>query len=497
MPSPDSQPELRSRTIKPPVMGLNTKLALSDMGEEWAVDCLNFFSDGSTVDIAKGSRYFAKQIGTEVCIIAGELALQSGTRKLLAIGDNRRMYDISAGGNGVDLSSAGTLLVDPDGLSVNFKNKIFFKGYDNTRDVYYWDGASATLTAAAFTGPGGDDKALFNPQVYKNRIYFCGYQTASFWYGDLNAITGTLTEFDLSTVLTKGGRLMYVGATTKQGAIDSSYFVAISDQGEVLLYAGSYPGEASQWTLIGQYYMPPPLGNRSFFNWGANLVIITYEGVLLLSTVLAGGNDLVYLTDNISSAFRTELAATNTSPYWSGVYYPRGRWLVINTYNNKQFVMSTITGAWWVWDKAAWSWGIYNNDIYYSSNNNIVYKADNGYFDESGSGGTAKTRTILLRPAYNYFGDTESFKQFTFCIPTVYQNNYMDITIDSNVDYANTAATSQNTDTSKGTDYQIYQPRCGLQGIGKCASIRIDGTVTDKRSSLQAIEVYYTEADPA
>jgi len=505
MSSPDSQPELRSKTIIPPVMGWNTKDALSAMGPEYAVEAENFFSNGSSVDYRKGYRYYAKNIGSGAGAVYAltEFALQNGSRKLMCIGNDLRPYSISAGGTQTDLSLGGTKVVNTTALMVNYKNRIWIKD-DGGSHVYYWDGATASVTAAAFVGPSGDDILLSSPMPYKGRLYFLGMD-ASIWYSELGAITGALTQFNFETQLVLGGKGVFCGPASQIGNNNDQFFVYISNQGEVLLYAGDYPGNIASWSLVGHYFMPPPVGKRAFTYWGQNLAIVTYQGVVLLSDVMRGEGDLTFLSDKINDQFIETIASTGVDGV-TGVFYPQGNMLVFNLYDGTyyvQFVMNTITRSWWKWTGIqSLCWSLFNNNLYFGSVSAAVggkvFKAWDGYFDENlDTEGVAVARTIKLRPAYNYFGDTENFKQFTFCIPTVYQNNNLAITIDSNVDYANTVATSANADSTKGSTYQIYQPRCGLQGIGKCASIRIDGTVTDQRSSLQAIEVFYVDADPA
>ena len=501
MTSPDIQ--LQSKTIIPPVMGWNTKDALSAMGPEYAVEAENFFSEGSSVDLRSGSLIYGTGYGASVLLAAFEYIDSSGTHYFLAFND--KVWNTSASGAATDITGAGTVDGAGEVYCVNFKGRVYMKGYNAGSDSYYWAG-SGNITAAAFTGPSGDDKALWRITIYKNRIYFLGFD-ASTWYADVNALTGALTQFDFASQLRLGGTLWFHGSLSQSNNNNEERFVVISEAGEVLIYSGDYPGSAATWGLVGRYYIAPPVGRRSFFYWGTDIIVITRTGLISLSDVIAAGarSDFSALSDTISTAFKSALQITNALDRYRvcGIYYPNGPYLLINgvdptSGNAIQLIMNTLTRSWWKFTGLkAYTWAIYNNNLYFSSDSGPMVKADTGNYDEDpANAGVKLARTIKLRPAYNYFGDTESFKQFTFCIPTVYQDNQLSITIDANVDYENVVATSANTDT-KGTAYQIYQPRCGLRGIGKAASIRIDGTVTDKRSSLQAIEVFWCPADPA
>lgn len=498
--------KVRSITIPPPVNGWNTKDSISEMDPTYAVEALNYFSDGATVDMRKGYTYWAKSVGTEAVSSLHELALQSGTRKLIALGNNSRLYNVSSTGAGADLSNAGAFTIS-GGIctACNFRNRIFFKGISNTDDVTYWDGAAASVAAAAFTGPGGDDKALFNPFVYKNRIYFVEYQAASIWYAasaaGVGAVTGALTEFDTESILTLGGKLLFGGVVTKTGNTDNEYLALISDQGEVLVYGGDNPS-SSTWGIVGHYYMAPPLGERAFHYWGPNLVIMTYEGVVLLSEILSGNPDFTYLSDKINKAIKDEIADGGgaSSRYWSMQWHPKSQSLIVNTYNNRQFVMSTANRSWWEWTIPALSFGLMAGDLYFGASGLLtgivgpVMKANNGYFDQSTEAGAIASRATLLRPAYNYFGNRLINKQLTQANIIVSESEGLSLTVDADLDYKDTSPTSTLTDTTD-TAYKVYRATAGLTGIGKCASIRFEQNVTTKRRSIHAIEVLWQPGD--
>ena len=492
-----------SLTIPPPVNGWNTKDPITEMDQLYAVEVENYFSNGGTVDFRKGYRLHVKNVGSGSNVVGtvAELALQSGTKNLLAISQNNRVYNATSTGSApTDLSNAGAIVVDYVSSAVNFRNRIFIKDYITTHDVYDWDGAAANLNASAFTGPGGDDKLLCNPQVYKSRLYFTELYSSSFWFGGVDAITGALTEYDVQSFLTKGGYILFSGGISKQGDINQEYFAIISNQGEVLVYQGDNP-TAATWSIVGHFYMPPPVGFRSFFYWGSNLVIITNQGVVLLSEVLKGSADLAFLTQNISSAFNDFFDSLPAeSSFTNGVFYPKGNMLIFNLVNSvgttNQFVMNTNTGSWWKWTGInAKHWTVFNDSLYFAGVTTKVFKADNGYFDEDPAvDGAVQNRTAKLRPAYNYLGDKTLVKQFTEARVLLYESEGLSLTVDADVDYANVAATSTLTDLSD-TSYKFYQARCGLKGIGKAASIRFDETITTKRRSIQAIEVLYNDGD--
>jgi len=493
-----------SVTIPPPTMGWNTKDPISETDPLYALEAVNFFSNGGTVDARKGVYNRNTEVGTYIVSTIAELALQDGSLKMIGISQSTVYDTTNPGSSPTDLSAGGTKLVSgSEASTLIFRNKLFIKDLTGINDVWYWDGVSASITAAGFTGPGGDDKLLYSINSYKSRLYFTG-NDLSVWYGGVDAISGALTQFDFQSIFTKGGKLLYAGASAKTGDTQQEYFVAISTKGEILVYQGDYPASTT-WSLVGHYYGPTPVGYRSFFYWGASLVLITYQGVLLLSDILSGSNDFVFLSDKISGEFisaLTDLPAAYSNAV-CGVFCPNENLIMINVvrldlFKTEQFVMSTINRSWWRWvipDMDFQHLAIYDNKImggyiYGGSAHGAIYQYLFAYTDVTPSGNQAMT--LKLKSAFNYLEDRSHVKNFTAVRPVIYQSGGLGLTLGNDVDFSDTTATNTETDTTTST-YKLYQPLMGLNGIGRCLSIRIDGTLIGRRMSLQAIEVFYTQ----
>lgn len=500
---PPTSPVERSLVIPPPVKGWNTRDPKSAMDPLFAVDIENYFPNSGTVDLRNGYLLFASSVGTGY--VDSMASLEYGSvSKLVAVTDssgNYRVFDASSG-TGSDISG-GVNFITPACQMLQFRDRLFIKpSYPTgTADVYHWTG-TGNIVASAFTGPGGDDKDLLAIGAYKNRLYFGQYTAPSIWYGGVDAVTGALTEFPLTSVLSKGPTtILFVGSTAraKQYAEDDLLCI-VTQAGEVLLYSGDYPGSGT-WQIIGKYIIPPPVGPKGFFYSGSDLNIVTRLGVMSVKKMLSGdyANSWPSLSENIENEFVDAYSVDPVSFYInSGIAYPKGQYLLANYHAGndvyKQLIMNTTTGAWTLFtNQNARSWGIWATDLYFGSSGGKIYKANTGYFDDNGSG-VASSRTKKLRFAFNYFGEPTTRKSFVAAIPTVYQSEGLDITANIDVDYTDTTATSQETDTSKGTSYQIYQPRLGLVAdSGNAGSFRIDGTCTTKRESIEAVKIIWNE----
>lgn len=504
------QSPVRVATIPPPVLGWNTKDPLTEMDPGYAIAMENFFPKRSSVDLRNGYRYHSKSIGSGA-VSALAVLKSTAYNKLVAVGADKKVYDASTASAAATELTGNTFTIVPIYLQF-FRNRMFIASGDSNDKVWVYNPASSTttITSSAFTAGGVDKYGLGPMTAYKSRLYLLelsspatGTVTTSLWYGGVDAVTGALTEFPFQSLLKFGGYGLFIGTTTRaKDFSEDELFCIVSDQGEILVYQGDYPGSTT-WGLVGKYYIPRPLGPRAFFYVGPDLHIITRQGIIPMSSVLGGnwtGGRYATISDNIDEAIGE--AATDAlvgDNYWFGLNYPRGNYAFANIpvtsgSVSHQYVMNTTSGAWCKFTgQNMFSACLYNDSLYFGGLSGRVFKADNGYFDEDpASEGNGLTRTIQLRPGYNNLGDREGLKRFLEARPYVHQSEGLNLTMDMAVDYADATVTNNVTDTSD-TAYKLYNPRIGLQGIGRAGSLRIDGTVTTKRISLQSTIVLWED----
>jgi hypothetical protein len=355
----------KALTIPPPVMGLNTKDPISGMDQLYAVELENMFPDGGTVSLRNGYiRRNNLSSGVEPVTL---MTLNYGSvNALFATMADESVWDLSASGSGTDIDGGVVLALDR-ACWTQFRDRTFFTSRINTgtgSDVYHWTG-TGNIAASGFTGPGGDDKDLCAMASYKNRLYFAQYTAPSIWYGGVEAISGALTEFSLAGVFTKGLTIIaFVGPITRAwGASADHLFCAISDMGEVVVYQGDYPG-SSTWGLVGIYYIPRLVSMESCFYVNNSLHVITEMGVVSINDVMAGNvsDSGVFptISQNVDSQLTVDMLAREGfgahfafTRATNAVVYPKGKYLIINTYVSedvfneyKQYVMNLQTGAW-------------------------------------------------------------------------------------------------------------------------------------------------------
>lgn len=364
--------------LQSPYGGLNTRDAIDSMDITDAIQLDNWFASEGKVSIRPGYAEHATGMGTGVVETLAEY--QAGTTRHLVAGANNRLYNATAAAAATDISDGGAPYTNNRWQWANFNGVIqFVNGADAPRQ---WDGA--TMTLPAWTGTTVTE--LIGVGVFKTRMFFWKANSADFWYGPSNATSGVLTNFPLSRVDRRGGRLLsFVTYTIDAGSGPDDFAVFIMSSGSVIVYQGTDP--ASDWTLVGIYHIPEPIGIRSDVSVGADVMIVTAEDIVPLTTVLRGGflGGGSKISGAVSAAARTHASLFG----WQSILHPEGRMLLINNptvLGFEQWAMNTITGAWSRFKNIeARCWGTLSRKLYFGGTGGKVYVFDEAYEDDAGS----------------------------------------------------------------------------------------------------------------
>lgn len=406
----------QTATISAPYSGWNTRDPLDQMKPSYATKLVNIFPDQGYVRTRNGYVLHCNTSESADVETLIEYPLPNGTTQLVA-GCNGKLLNVTTS----TASTIGSGFTE-DKWQHDIMNNVLVlvNGAEAPR---HWDGM--TLTTPSYTahaGHGGLDTTKFIQVVqYKNRLYFVEKNSCKVWYGDPDSIVSQLRSIDLSYVLHRGGAVAFCCPWSRDtGAGLQDYLVAVSTEGEVLIYEGTDPNDPAAWGLIARFFLTPPVaGRRAYFNLGSDLLIVHRAGITAIGTLLSQGNDAKYavVTDVINRSFLDATASFGNLDGWCCMYHPAGQALYVNipvTGAPEQFVMNPTIGAWTRYvSLPALHWALMEGDIYFGSTGGKVYKADTGDRD------LTSTIKAELKTAYNYFGDRASIKRFTLLRPSV------------------------------------------------------------------------------
>lgn len=488
-----------SYTLPPPVGGLNFLDPIDNMPQGDARAMLNFFPDNESVKLRKGATEFLTIAGSNPVTRLYNLPLADGTEKLIAAQNN--LLSELASGTLADITGS-TTPTDDKWQGLVFKNRLFLVNGTDAPQVYT---GSSTFADAGFTGTGLTASDAINIGAFKGRVYLIEKNTASCWYGSTAAITGATTEFDLSDVFHRGGYLVAVGSfSDPTGNTVQDLWMAVSSEGEVLLYSGSYPGD-SAWALVARYHIAKPIGYRCLVPYDSDVLILTRRGLIAVSSLFQGDEiGLSGIARKVNKYIRESAASNADLDGWHGVYSADQRKLFLNmplsNSSSEQLVCNVDSGAWCLYNyncELPQSFSIFGSDIYYAGFEGGVYKAEDGVTDD-GNG----IPTDLLW-AWNYYGARGNYKRFVDARPLTVGSKIQSLGIKVETDFkltANSTVSIMGSSTTAwgspwgspwgGASVTNFD-RYGLGSQGHAAALRVYGTFKQVNLEINAVEVRY------
>lgn len=429
-----------------PVGGWNARDALAAMKPTDAVALDNWYPKTSYVEIRGGYSNHATGMTGNGKTLAVYNAL-SGTNKMFAATASA-VYDVTSAG-AVGASVATPTNGKYQWLNVGNGTNNYLIMVNGVDKPLYYDGSTWTavdgVSSPALTGLTTTE--IIHLNVHKGRLYFIQKQSLSFWYLAAGAVGGALTEFDLSAVAKKGGYLMAMATwTVDAGDGPDDRAVFITSEGEVIVYAGTNPSDATAWGLVGIYEVGRPLGRRCFTKYGGDLVILTQNGAFPMAAALqsAAIDYKLALSFKIEGAFNQAARTYGSNFGWMPIVYPAQSALIVNIPvaedgMHYQYVMNTITKSWCRftdWD--AEDFAILNGELYFTTSNKVV-KAWSGVIDG------ADNIEAYGKTAFSYFGTPGQQKHFKMFRPVLATNGNLNFLTDIDVDFQDTPITGSAT----------------------------------------------------
>jgi hypothetical protein len=370
--------------------------------------------------------------------------------------------------------------------------------------------ASDATTVGAYTIAlyitGVDSEDFINVNLFKNRLYYVEKNSMQFWYLPTDAISGAATSFDLGGIARMGGYLQAIGTWTidaGQGADD--YFVAVTNNGECIVYNGTDPSDPTKWALKGVWQLGQTFNRKCFLKWAGDLLLLTQDGLVPLASALQSSrlDPRVNITDKIYYAISQAASLYSNSFGWQIIYFASNNMLLINVptaAGTQQFVMHTISRAWGQFTGInATCFEMHNEKLYFGGDG-YVGQYWNGYSD------AGENINASVQQAYSYFDAVGQNKRFTLVRPIIQTDNGIPTVlcgINTDFDYQNQLGqvTFNPASTDLGTwdnalwdvntwggNLSINRIWQGVTGIGYSAGINMS-------IASQGIDVHWVSTD--
>lgn len=430
-PKPD---QFRPFTVPSPIGGLNAYDSITVMPETDALVMQNWWPQPYGCSIRKGYVEWATGLPGSVETLASWNSL-SGANKIFAWSVTG-MYDISTR----DAVGAAivTGLTDAKWQTVNLTNAagnslICVNGLDD--GIRYSISGISRITAGdgitTDTWAGLDPSDAVQLTVHQKRLWAVEKDSSRGWYLPPDAIQGTFVSFDFGPQFKLGGYLQFLSTwTLDDGDGADDHLIAVSSEGEAVVYRGTDPSDPNAWALAGVYYIGSPVsGRRAFTKAGGDQLILTQQGLVsmtaeLVSTKVENANES--LTTRKIQFLISELVTTYKSlDGWQVLYHPALNMVMIAVPSvvaggNIQLAGNQIIKSWTQFTNMdAVCWLTNEDQLYFGDYSGTVHLAWTGNSDKvliDNTGGEGVTATV--QQAYSYFGGRANQKQVGMYRPT-------------------------------------------------------------------------------
>jgi hypothetical protein len=179
---------------------------------------------------------------------------------------------------------------------------------------------------------------------------------------------------------------------------------------------GTDPSDATNWSLVGVYSLPKPIGDRCLIESGVDLLVVTEAGILPLTAALRTPEEeqaKIALSRKINPSVADAASSYGSLFGWQPILYPgRGGLLIVNVptaelSTSMQYVRSMDQGGWCRFTGInAICWATANGKIYFGATDG-VYRWDIGASDNS------EPIVADVLPAFQDFGNRTVTKAFT------------------------------------------------------------------------------------
>lgn len=424
-PKRPTPPVSRVTEFPAPVRGWVSNRNLATNTRDAARVLENWFPTQNSVRVRQGwKEHFAFPVGTTVKSL---FAYNSGTFERMFALAGTLIYDVSTplavaqSGPPTYLGTQGL-----DTVQIRTPGGHFLYAVNGQDAPVIYDGGTWQIVGPA-TSPialtGVTVTNLVYPFTFKERLFFLEKNKLKAWFLAVKSVGGALSELDLSSVFRRGGKLLMAGSFSSDsgdGLDDRCAF--ITDQGEVAIYAGTDPGDANAWTLVGIYEIGKPLGPKAWIRAGGDWVIATREGMVPLSAAI----------QRDPAALSVAAISRAIEPDWvSAVALRGGEWQCVkwdaanlamvsmavdapsSTRPAQVFVVNIETGAWAKWTGPNVSnMTTYANRLFVSAGDEIfeaegassdsgeIYLARCSWWPDDLGSATAHKRVALARATF-------------------------------------------------------------------------------------------------
>jgi len=419
-----------------------------------AVQMDNIFPDISDVMLRRGSDTWITGANSAIKSLH---AYESASGAKLFASTTTKIYDATTTGTfGASVVTCTSGAWSSTNMSTSGGQFLVMVNGVDSMQVYdgsTWN-AITGISTPAITGVA--TTALSYVVQHQRRLWFVKANSMDLYYLPVDSYAGAASVFPVGPLFKKGGKVTAIGTWTVDGGTGSQdFFVIVTSAGELAVYQGTDPADATKWSLVGVYEAGKPVGTRPFADFGGDLLYLSENGLFPVSEFLQSAILDVTKAVNflVQGAYLPMVEAYKTVAGWQVLAFRRGNFLLINLpvaadTTSVQFVMNLTTKAWCRF----LNW---NASCFCESGGNLYFAVGTKvYLAWTGTSDSGVTIQGDVIAAYNGFGYGQE-KQITLVRPHVSIDGSVSFKLSLDTDFRSYEGSSQVTYTT-GTGTGIW-----------------------------------------
>jgi hypothetical protein len=386
-----AQAKTSSKVFPAPVLGWVSAQNQAAAKPGTALVLENFFPTATGIEVMGGSQTHATVSTTDPC--ESLMSYIGGASEMFGAADGE-IYNV-------------TTVVDPDvppaadvtGQTSNYYSHVnfataggfFLYACNDTDAPQLYDGATwqqVTGVSVPIAITGVTTSGLSQVSVYRNRLFFVEKDTMNVWALAAAALGGAAIQISLAGVFRKGGSVLFCATwSLDSGDGLDDKFVIVSTEGEVAIYQGSDPSDPNDWSIVGVYDCPAPMGKNAFMRAGGDLIIETEQGAIPVSQAVVKDRAALAMASvsrNIQPDWVTDARQRKTLPWEVAKWPSRNRAIFSVPVTSDEtttppwcFVVNLETGAWC--KRTGWNTRclvLHDEFVYFGTNDGRVVKME-------------------------------------------------------------------------------------------------------------------------
>ena len=445
-------------SVPPPVGGLNFAAPINGMEPQDAILLDNWICTRYGLSIRNGWAEHAIGFSDSVKSLMPWVGAAAAQDALFAATDNG-IYDVTSTTDTPDAALIALSTNENAGVfhSINFQagGANYLIACSEADGFHRYDPINGWVKVVSGVDPGEmsvvDPANLVHACAWKRRLWFVERDSSSIWYLPVLAVAGVAVELDVGPQLTLGGHVVaVVNWTMDAGEGIDDHLVILGSEGDVIIYKGTDPSDASKFSIVGRWVVGAlPQGRRSVSQYGGDVLVVSRYGLAPISSLVRGGKtateaDPRSFVSRIQEVLRTDVQNL-TGAGWEVTQFDSAALLLINTPVSangdiKQYVLDTHSLRWSTFSNIpAVTFTEYKGKLYFGTADGRVCQALVGELDEVKlATGSAEASFIQcsLQTAFNYFNSPGRLKHWLMVRPTFVAPSKPGVTVRMNSEFS-------------------------------------------------------------